>query len=68
MNGNLILNNIDFLNRLNNAAKYLIIIFLGSLLFALSARIKIDVPPVPVVVGELDDLFWYCNLEECVLV
>ena len=53
MNGNLILNNIDFLNRLNNAAKYLIIIFLGSLLFALSARIKIDVPPVPVTMQTL---------------
>ena len=53
MNSNLILNNIEYFNRLNSVVKHLIIIFLGSLLFALSARIKIDIPPVPVTMQTL---------------
>ena len=53
MNKNLILDNIQTINKLNKIAKYFIVIFLGSLLFAISARIKIDIPPVPVTLQTL---------------
>ena len=53
MNKNLILDNIQTINKLNKIAKYFIVIFLGSLLFAISARIKIDIPPVSVTLQTL---------------
>jgi len=53
MNNNLILDNIQFFSKLNKVTKYFVVIFLGSLLFALSARIKIDIPPIPVTMQTL---------------
>ena len=53
MNNNLILENIQIFNKLNKVTKNFVVIFIGSLIFALSARIKIDIPPVPVTMQTL---------------
>jgi biotin transport system substrate-specific component len=53
MQNNLILNNIHVLNKLDVLLKNTLVIILGSLVFALSARIKIDIPPVPVTLQTL---------------
>ena len=53
MNNNLILDNIQIFSKLNKASKYFIVIFLGSLLLTISARVKIDIPPVPITLQTL---------------
>ena len=50
---NLLINNVVFLNRFDYILKYLLIIFIGSILYALSARIAIPIPPVPVTLQTL---------------
>tara|TARA_Y100001968_G_scaffold121325_1_gene110409 strand:+ start:457 stop:1071 length:615 start_codon:yes stop_codon:yes gene_type:complete len=50
---NLLINNIVFLNRFDSILKNLLIIFIGSVLYALSARIAIPIPPVPVTLQTL---------------
>ena len=50
---NLLINNIVFLNRFDSILKNLLIIFIGSILYALSARIAIPIPPVPVTLQTL---------------
>ena len=49
----LIINNIQSLNRLDKYLKNISIVILGSILLAISARIKIDIPPVPVTLQTL---------------
>lgn len=53
MNNNLILDNIQIFSKLNKVSKYFIVIFLGSLLLTISARVKIDIPPVPITLQTL---------------
>ena len=50
---NLLINNIVFLNKFDSILKNLIIIMIGSILYALSARIAIPIPPVPVTLQTL---------------
>ena len=50
---NLIINNIQTLNNLNKTLRYIIVIFVGSLLLAISARYQIPIPPVPVTLQTL---------------
>jgi len=50
---NLLINNIVFLNRFDSILKNLLIILIGSILYALSARITIPIPPVPVTLQTL---------------
>ena len=50
---NLIIDNIQILSKLNKALKYFIVIFIGSLLLTISARYKIDIPPVPITLQTL---------------
>jgi biotin transport system substrate-specific component len=50
---NLIINNIQILAKLNKVLKYFIVIFIGSLLLTISARYKIDIPPVPITLQTL---------------
>ena len=50
---NLLINNVVFLNRFDSIFKNLLIIFIGSILYALSARIAIPIPPVPVTLQTL---------------
>ena len=50
---NLLINNIVFLNRFDSILKNLLIIFIGSIIYALSARIAIPIPPVPVTLQTL---------------
>tara|TARA_B100000029_G_C17367467_1_gene884912 strand:+ start:127 stop:741 length:615 start_codon:yes stop_codon:yes gene_type:complete len=50
---NLLINNIVFLNRLDSILKNLLIVLIGSILYALSARIAIPIPPVPVTLQTL---------------
>ena len=50
---NLLINNIVFLNRFDSILKNLLIVLIGSLLYALSARIAIPIPPVPVTLQTL---------------
>ena len=50
---NLLINNIVFLNRFDSILKNLLIIMIGSILYALSARIAIPIPPVPVTLQTL---------------
>ena len=50
---NLLINNIVFLNRFDSIIKNLLIILIGSILYALSARIAIPIPPVPVTLQTL---------------
>ena len=50
---NLIIGNIESLNKLDVLFKNFVIILFGSLMLALSARIKIDIPPVPVTLQTL---------------
>ena len=50
---NLIIDNIQILAKLNKVLKYFIVIFIGSLLLAISARFKIDIPPVPITLQTL---------------
>ena len=50
---NLLINNVVFLNRFDSILKNLLIIFIGSVLYALSARIAIPIPPVPVTLQTL---------------
>jgi len=50
---NLLINNIVFLNRFDSILKNLLIIFIGSILYTLSARIAIPIPPVPVTLQTL---------------
>lgn len=50
---NLLINNIVFLNRFDFILKNLLIILIGSILYALSARIAIPIPPVPVTLQTL---------------
>ena len=50
---NLLINNIVFLNRFDSILKNLLIILIGSILYALSARIAIPIPPVPVTLQTL---------------
>jgi len=50
---NLLINNVVFLNRFDSILKNLLIIFMGSILYALSARIAIPIPPVPVTLQTL---------------
>ena len=50
---NLLINNVVFLNRIDYILKNLLIIFIGSILYALSARIAIPIPPVPVTLQTL---------------
>ena len=50
---NLIINNVVFLNRFDSILKNLLIILIGSILYALSARIAIPIPPVPVTLQTL---------------
>ena len=50
---NLLINNIVFLNRFDSILKNLLIVFIGSILYALSARIAIPIPPVPVTLQTL---------------
>ena len=49
----LLISNIESLNRINKYLKNLLIIIFGSILLAISARIKIDIPPVPVTMQTL---------------
>jgi biotin transport system substrate-specific component len=50
---NLIIDNIQILAKLNKILKYFIVIFIGSLLLTISARFKIDIPPVPITLQTL---------------
>jgi len=50
---NLLINNVVFLNRFDSILKNLLIILIGSILYALSARITIPIPPVPVTLQTL---------------
>ena len=50
---NLLINNVVFLNKFDFILKNLLIIFIGSILYALSARIAIPIPPVPVTLQTL---------------
>ena len=50
---NLIIDNIQILAKLNKVLKYFIVIFIGSLLLTISARYKIDIPPVPITLQTL---------------
>ena len=50
---NLLINNIVFLNRFDSILKNLLIVFIGAILYALSARIAIPIPPVPVTLQTL---------------
>ena len=50
---NLLINNVVFLNRFDSILKNLLIVFIGSILYALSARIAIPIPPVPVTLQTL---------------
>ena len=50
---NLLINNVVFLNRFDSILKNLLIILIGSILYALSARIAITIPPVPVTLQTL---------------
>ena len=50
---NLIIDNIQILTKLNKIIKYFIVIFIGSLLLTISARFKIDIPPVPITLQTL---------------
>ena len=50
---NLLINNIVFLNRFDSILKNLLIILIGSILYALSARIAIPIHPVPVTLQTL---------------
>ena len=50
---NLLINNIVFLNRFDSILKNLLIILIGSIFYALSARIAIPIPPVPVTLQTL---------------
>ena len=50
---NLLINNVVFLNRFDSILKNLLIIFIGSILYSLSARIAIPIPPVPVTLQTL---------------
>ena len=50
---NLLINNVVFLNRFDSILKNLLIILMGSILYALSARIAIPIPPVPVTLQTL---------------
>ena len=50
---NLLINNIVFLNRFDSILKNILIILIGSILYALSARIAIPIPPVPVTLQTL---------------
>ena len=50
---NLLINNIVFLNKFDSILKNLLIILIGSILYALSARIAIPIPPVPVTLQTL---------------
>ena len=50
---NLIIDNIQILAKLNKVLKYFIVIFIGSLLLTISARFKIDIPPVPITLQTL---------------
>ena len=50
---NLLINNIVFLNRFDSILKNLLIVLIGSILYALSARIAIPIPPVPVTLQTL---------------
>ena len=50
---NLLINNVVFLNRFDSILKNLLIIFTGSILYTLSARIAIPIPPVPVTLQTL---------------
>ena len=49
----LIISNLKFLNNLDVLFKNFLIILFGSLMLAVSARIKIDIPPVPVTLQTL---------------
>jgi len=49
----LIIGNIDFLYGIDKYLRNIIIIIFGSILFAVSARVKIDIPPVPVTLQTL---------------
>ena len=50
---NLLINNVVFLNRFDSILKNLLIILIGSILYSLSARIAIPIPPVPVTLQTL---------------
>ena len=50
---NLLINNVVLLNRFDSILKNLLIILIGSILYALSARIAIPIPPVPVTLQTL---------------
>ena len=50
---NIIIDNIQILAKLNKVLKYFIVIFIGSLLLTISARYKIDIPPVPITLQTL---------------
>ena len=50
---NLIIDNIQILAKLNKVLKYFIVIFIGSLFLTISARFKIDIPPVPITLQTL---------------
>ena len=50
---NLLINNVVFLNRFDSILKNILIILIGSILYALSARIAIPIPPVPVTLQTL---------------
>jgi len=50
---NLLINNVVFLNRFDSILKNLLIVLIGSILYALSARIAIPIPPVPVTLQTL---------------
>ena len=47
------MHNVVFLNRFDSILKNLLIVFIGSILYALSARIAIPIPPVPVTLQTL---------------
>ena len=51
--GSLLISNISSLNKIDKYLKNLLIIIFGSILLAISARIKIDIPPVPVTMQTL---------------
>ncbi len=49
----LIISNISPLNKIDKYLKNILIIIFGSILLAISARVKIDIPPVPVTLQTL---------------
>ena len=72
MQNNLIFNYISTLNKAEPylinaipARNTLIVVVLGSLLYAISARVQIDIPPVPVTLQTLVLFVWYVISKFC---